>query len=68
MAALPGRPTPSASTNEAMVEAVPMVMQEPAERDMAPSASWNSRRVISPARSCSLMEMVLVPEPIFCPR
>ena len=29
MAALPGRPTPSASTMQAMVEAVPMVMQWP---------------------------------------
>ena len=42
MAALPGMPTPSASTIEAMVEAVPMVMQWPCERCMHDSASWNS--------------------------
>ena len=36
----------------------------PAERFIAASASWNSSSVISPARSCSLIEMMLVPEPI----
>ena len=51
-----------------MVEAVPMVMQCPALRFMPASAAWNSSSVISPARSCSLIEMMLVPEPIACPR
>ena len=49
---------------DAMVEAVPIVMQWPALRFIAASASWNSSSVISPARSCSLIEMMLVPEPI----
>ena len=53
---------------DAMVDAVPMVMQWPAERFIADSASWNSARVISPARSCSLMAMMLVPEPMIWPR
>ena len=44
-----------------------MVMQWPWLRFIAPSASWNSSSVISPARNCSLMEMMLVPEPIFRP-
>ena len=61
-------PTPSASTIEAMVEAVPMVMQWPELRFIAASASWNSSIVISPARSCSLIEMMLVPEPMIWPR
>ena len=68
MAAFSGRPTPSASTIEAMVEAVPMVMQWPELRFIAASASWNSSIVISPARSCSLIEMMLVPEPMIWPR
>ena len=44
IAALPGMPTPSDSTIEAMVDAVPMVMQWPCERCMHDSASWNSSR------------------------
>ena len=39
IAALVGRPIPSASTIDAIVDAVPMVMQWPAERDMQLSAS-----------------------------
>ena len=41
-AALPGSPMPSASTIEAIVEAVPIVMQWPCERCMQLSASKNS--------------------------
>jgi hypothetical protein len=52
----------------AIVEAVPIVMQWPLLRFMPASASWNSSSVISPARNCSLMEMMLVPEPMICPR
>ena len=44
-AVLPGRPTPSASTIAAIVEAVPITMQWPWERCMQLSASWNSSRV-----------------------
>ena len=67
IAALVGSPTPSASTIDAIEEAVPIVMQCPALRFMPASASWNSLIVISPARSCSLIEMMLVPEPILRP-
>src|SRR3954453_18762302 len=56
MAAFSGKPTPRASTIEAIVEAVPIVMQWPWLRFIAPSASWNSFSEISPARNCSLME------------
>jgi hypothetical protein len=42
MAALPGSDRPSDSTMQAIVEAVPMVMQWPAERLMQLSASMNS--------------------------
>ena len=37
-------------------------------RSSRPRPRGTRRSVISPARSCSLMEMVFVPEPIFCPR
>jgi hypothetical protein len=65
---LPGSPTPSASTIEAIVEAVPMVMQCPCERFMHASASWNSSSVILPARRSSDIDQVFVPEPISAPR
>src|SRR5215211_691433 len=61
-------PTPSDSTIEAMVEAVPMVMQWPCERCMHDSASWNSSKVILPARRSSDIDQTLVPEPISVPR
>src|SRR5579871_4701828 len=54
---------PSDSTMVAMVDAVPMVLQCPAERDMQDSASKNSADVILPARTSSLMVHTLVPEP-----
>ena len=68
MAALPGMPTPSASTIEAIVEAVPIVMQCPCERCMHDSASWNSSCVILPARRSSDIDHTLVPEPMSVPR
>jgi hypothetical protein len=42
MAALCGSDTPSDSAMQAMVEAVPMVLQVPAERDMPASAAMKS--------------------------
>ncbi len=66
-AALPGRPTPSASTIEAIVDAVPITMQWPCERCMQLSASWNSSCVILPARKSSESDQVLVPEPMRSP-
>ena len=50
----PGRVSPSASVTQAIVEAVPIVMQWPFERDIAFSISSNSASVIRPARSSSL--------------
>jgi hypothetical protein len=67
-AALPGMPTPSDSTIDAIVEAVPIVMQWPCERCMHDSASWNSSTVILPARRSSDIDQTLVPEPMSCPR
>ena len=51
IAALVGRPMPSASTIDAIVDAVPIVMQWPAERDMHDSASTRSANFISPVLS-----------------
>src|SRR5260370_7935915 len=58
---------PSDSTMLAMVEAVPIVMQWPAERELPCSADMKSASVISPALTISLNFQVLVPEPISCP-
>ena len=68
IAAFCGRPTPSASTIEAMLDAVPIVMQWPGLRFIAASASRNCACVSSPARTCSLMAITCVPEPISVPR
>ena len=68
IAALWGKPRPSASTMAAIVEAVPMVMQCPAERDMQDSAWKNSCSVILPVLSSALKRQTSVPEPMFCPR
>jgi hypothetical protein len=67
-AAFPGIPTPSASTIDAMVDAVPITMQWPCERCMHDSASWNSSRPILPARRSSDIDQTLVPEPMSWPR
>ena len=68
IAAPPGRVMPRASTIQAIVDAVPMVMQCPSERVMPSSASPNSSRVILPARRSSLNFHTSVPEPISRPR
>src|SRR5207249_11764018 len=60
-------PTPHASIIDAMVDAVPIVMQWPCERCMQDSASWNSSSVILPARRSSDIDQVLVPEPMSLP-
>ena len=54
IAAFVGRPMPSASTIDAIVDAVPMVMQWPAERDMHDSTSSMSAGFISPVLSISV--------------
>src|SRR5437899_12990818 len=45
IAALPGKVMPRASTTDAMVEAVPMTMQWPLERDLQDQASQSSSSV-----------------------
>src|SRR6478752_9329841 len=52
---------------EAMVEAVPMVMQWPRERFMQDSASRKSSISILPARTASDICQTPVPEPILWP-
>ncbi|MNU09006.1 hypothetical protein D3C72_2553260 [compost metagenome] len=59
---------PSDSIIEAMVEAVPMVLQVPVERDIEASASRNSSWVISPALTASENFHRCVPEPTRSPR
>ena len=49
---------------DAIVDAVPIVMQWPCERCMQLSASWNSSSVILPARSSSRHRQTSVPEPM----
>jgi hypothetical protein len=60
IAAFPGRVSPSDSTMQAIVEAVPMVMQCPADRLMQLSASMNScchqaglHRLAEPPNHCA---------------
>src|SRR5690242_12274086 len=52
----------------AIVDAVPMVMQWPAERAMHDSASMKLMSVIFPARTSSLIDHRWVPDPISSPR
>ena len=68
MAALSVRPMPSASTMLAMVEAVPMVMQLPAERLCPCSAAMMSSTVSLPAFNSSKTRQTWVPEPMASPR
>src|SRR5690606_4413957 len=59
---------PRASTIEAMVEAVPMVMQLPLDRCMQASASVNSAWERVPARTISDISITPVHEPTGLPR
>ena len=68
IAAQPGRLMPSASAMLFMVEAVPITMQCPGERDMQASASMKSASVISPALTSSAKRQTSVPEPMSLPR
>jgi hypothetical protein len=63
IAALPGSVMPSASTTDAIVDAVPMTMQWPLERDMHDSASQSSSSVRRPARRSAHRRQASVPEP-----
>ena len=57
-----------ASTTDAKVDAVPMVMQVPELRDIPLSAAMKSLSCISPARTASLNFQTSVPEPISAPQ
>ena len=61
--AAPGSVSPSVSTAEVMVEAVPITMQCPYERAMPSSTSRQSSSVIVPARSSAQYFQRSVPEP-----
>jgi hypothetical protein len=63
MAAFPDSAIPSASAMLAMVEAVPMVLQDPAERLMEASASRKSSAVMVPAFTASENLKRCVPDP-----
>ena len=63
MAALPGSAMPSASAIEAIVDAVPITMQCPAEREMHASISQNSSSLSCPARCSAQKRQLSVPEP-----
>src|SRR3954464_15767286 len=67
MAAQPGNESPSASATAFMVEAVPMVLQSPAEGAEAMGASKNSASSISPAASRRRLFHTMVPAPTNSP-
>ena len=52
---------------QAIVEAVPIVLQVPAEREWPASAAMKSCIEISPALTCSCSCQTAVPEPMFLP-
>ena len=58
---------PSASAIDAIVDAVPIVMQCPSDRDMHPSANAHSSCVIRPASRSSSQRHTAVPEPTSVP-
>ena len=59
-----GNVTPIASTRHAIVDAVPIVLQNPLLRDIPDSAARNSSRVMSPARTASERRHTSVPLPM----
>ena len=63
-----GSVSPSASAIDAIVEAVPITLHVPVERDMHDSACMNSFRLIAPALTSSLKRQTSVPEPMSAPR
>ena len=58
---------PRASAIDAIVDAVPIVMQCPLERAMQPSAKAHSCSVMRPARRSSSQRHTAVPEPTSVP-
>src|SRR3954452_22900490 len=68
MAAFSGNVRPSDSAMDAIVDAVPMTLQVPDDRDMQDSACMNSFTLIMPPRTSSLKRQTSVPEPMSAPR
>ena len=68
MPATPGRVMPSASATQAIVEAVPIVLQWPRLRIIEDSASRNRSWDSVPARTSSLSRHTSVPQPSGVPR
>ncbi len=68
IAPLLGRAMPSASDMQAMVEAVPMVLQVPQLRVMQLSRSVKSSIPMTPARTSAVNLIRSVPEPSSRPR
>ena len=67
IAALVCKAMPIDSAKLAIVEAVPIVIQCPADLELSCSADINSSSVISPAFTISENFQVCVPDPINCP-
>ena len=67
MAALCGSEVPSDSAMQAIVDAVPIVLQVPAEREWPASAARKSCIVIWPPLACSCSCQTAVPEPMSLP-
>ncbi len=67
IAAQPGRLIPSASASEFIVEAVPIVLQCPADGADEAMSSVNSRASISPRAINSRARQRIVPEPVRSP-
>ena len=63
MAALSGSASPSASTIDAIVDAVPIGLQCPALRVITDSVSRNASSLSVPARTSSLIRHMSVAEP-----
>src|SRR4029078_8288926 len=68
MAAFSGNVRPRDSAIHAMVEALPMTLHVPVDRDMHDSACMNSLTLILPSRTSSLERQTSVPEPMSAPR
>src|SRR5260221_2777740 len=62
-----GRQNPSTSATLVMVEAVPMVMQAPGEREMPFSISRQAHSVMLPARNSCQYFQTSEPEPTVLP-
>ena len=68
IAALPGKARPNASIMQAMVDAVPIVLQLPGDRLIAASDARKSSAFMRPAFTSSLRRNMSVPDPSFSPR